>query len=146
MPDAVDQPSPVDEPARRPEATLVREVAAVPVQATILRQILARWARERGLAAELAEDLTLAAYEAMANVVAHAYPAGADGTMTVEARVDAAAVTVTVSDTGHWHDGDSRPGGGRGLLLIRLLAPEVSVTTNPAGTTVRMSWPAPPAR
>lgn len=137
--DAVAQP-----PPDTSSSVLVREVAAVPAQAGLLRDMLTGWARERGLPDELTADLTLAGYEAMANVVEHAYHDGEDGTMTLVASRQPDRVTLIVADTGHWRDSDSRPYGGRGLRLIRALAPETALTTSPAGTTLRMCWPQPP--
>jgi serine/threonine-protein kinase RsbW len=134
----------VDEPARSSDGTLVREVAAVAPQAAILRDVLAEWAREQGFPPDLADDLKLTAYEAMTNVVKHAYPDGTDNTMTVTAVREATAFTVTVADTGRWRDG-ARPDGGRGLPIIRAFAPEAAVTSTPTGTTVRLSWPFPAA-
>ncbi|WP_410657023.1 ATP-binding protein [Amycolatopsis sp. lyj-112] len=132
---------PIEEPVKSGADELVREVAAVPAQAAALRDVLASWAGERGLPRELAEDLKLAAYEAMTNVVKHAYPDGTeDNTMTVTATHEAGTVTVTVADAGRWRDG-RRPDGGRGLPIIRAFAPEASVTSTPTGTIVRLSWP-----
>ncbi len=134
---------PIDEPVRKRTEKLVRAVAAIPAQAAALRDLLANWALERGLPRELAEDLKLTAYEAMTNVVKHAYPDGTDGnTMTVTAAHDDGTVTITVADEGRWRDG-RRPDGGRGLPIIRAFAPESSVTSTPTGTTVRLSWPCP---
>ncbi len=115
----------------------------MPAQAAALRDVLASWALERGLPPELAEDLKLTAYEAMTNVVKHAYPDDTDGNiMTITAAHDCGTVTITVADEGRWRDG-RRPDGGRGLPIIRAFAPESSVTSTPTGTIVRLSWPCP---
>ncbi|MEV6909915.1 ATP-binding protein [Amycolatopsis sp. NPDC051071] len=134
---------PIDEPVRKRTEKLVRAVAAVPAQAAALRDVLAKWALERGLPRELAEDLKLTAYEAMTNVVRHAYPDGTDDNpMTITAAHDDDTVTIIVADEGRWRDG-RRPDGGRGLPIIRAFAPESSVTSTPTGTIVRLSWPCP---
>ncbi|ANN17439.1 anti-sigma 24 factor [Amycolatopsis orientalis] len=134
---------PIDEPVRQSADELVHEVAAVPAEAAALRDVLADWALGRGLPRELAEDLKLTAYEAMTNVVKHAYPDGTDGNvMTVTAAHADGSIMVTVTDEGRWRDG-RRPDGGRGLPIIRAFAPEASVTSTPTGTVVRLSWPCP---
>ncbi|MEV7552275.1 ATP-binding protein [Amycolatopsis sp. NPDC089917] len=139
---------PIDEPVRSsPTSTdeLVLEVPAVPAQAARLRDFLASWALEHGLPRELAEDLKLTAYEAMTNVVKHAYPDGTeDNGMTITATHGDGHIKITVADEGRWRDG-RRPDGGRGLPIIRAFAPEASVTSTPTGTVVRLAWPCPPA-
>ncbi|MFE5570194.1 MULTISPECIES: ATP-binding protein [Amycolatopsis] len=134
---------PIDEPVRKNTDELVLEVAAVPAQAAALRDVLAKWALDRGLPRELAEDLKLTAYEAMTNVVKHAYPDGTEGNvMTVTAAHDDGLLKISVADEGRWRDG-RRPDGGRGLPIIRAFAPEASVTSTPTGTIVRLAWPCP---
>ncbi|OXM45805.1 ATP-binding protein [Amycolatopsis alba] len=136
---------PIDEPVRKGTDQLALDVAAVPGQAAALRDVLANWALERGLPRELAEDLKLTAYEAMTNVVKHAYPDGTDDNrMTVTAAHENGHIKITVADEGRWRDG-RRPDGGRGLPIIRAFAPEASVTSTTTGTIVRLAWPCPPA-
>ncbi|MDX5310254.1 MAG: ATP-binding protein, partial [Rhodococcus sp. (in: high G+C Gram-positive bacteria)] len=49
-----------------------RGVRAEPGQVTMLRQALDRWLDRLHLEAELGQDVLLASYEALANVVEHA--------------------------------------------------------------------------
>lgn len=130
----------VDEPHRRSPKTLHREVAAVAGQASVLRRILAQWISEQGFPIELTEALEIASYEAMANVVTHAYRHGQVGTMTVTATLDGDVLAVTITDTGQWDDTPSEHAAGRGLPLMRALADEVTVTTAPHRTIVRLIW------
>ncbi|MBF6253981.1 ATP-binding protein [Nocardia farcinica] len=60
------------------------------------------WARERGLPDELVGDIDLVVYEAVANVVVHAYPDGCDGTMTVSTGLESGALVVSVADARRW--------------------------------------------
>jgi serine/threonine-protein kinase RsbW len=135
----------VDDPVGRfraaPAHALVREVAATPRQAAIIRREVHSWARARGTGADLAEDIGLAVGEALANVVDHAYLHDSDGTLTLSAIAELGFITVTVSDTGRWKDAPSDPVRGRGVALIRALAAETAIVTNSTGTTVRMTWP-----
>lgn len=108
-----------------------------------LRHALAGWARSVGLSAEQVEALTLAAYEALANTVTHAYP-GTDGTFDLSAVYLAPpdVVEVTVADHGNWCPPPVDPGplGGRGLPLIRQLAENTRVEPTAQGTVVSMRW------
>ncbi|MEV5721861.1 ATP-binding protein [Amycolatopsis mediterranei] len=116
------------------------DVPAEAAQLGRLRDQLAGWAAGTGLPAGRVQDLLLAAYEAMANVVVHAYP-GCIGTFTLHARQSSDSVIVTIRDHGQWHP-LPRSGllGGRGLPLIHTLADQALVETSAAGTTVTMTW------
>jgi serine/threonine-protein kinase RsbW len=107
-----------------------------------VRQKLAAWARRAGLPAEEIGDLALACYEAMANVVNHAYGDEA-GLLDVQASRPDDQLAVTVTDHGSWQQPPGKSGqvgGGRGLPLIRLLSHTADVVATPQGTTVRMRW------
>ncbi|NYH79662.1 anti-sigma regulatory factor (Ser/Thr protein kinase) [Actinopolyspora biskrensis] len=120
-----------------------RDVPAAPERLPPLRNALAEWAGTVGLDAEQVEVLMLASYEALANVVAHAYPDGS-GVLDLEARLlpEPTRVEVTVTDYGRWcpESEQRRDLGGRGLILLRSLAEHAEVLTGGEGTTVRMSW------
>jgi serine/threonine-protein kinase RsbW len=112
-----------------------------------LRRALIAWARRVGLPEDAVDDLALATYEAMANVVDHAYPAD-PGVLEIKAVRPDHHITVTIADHGRWRPpppGPRDPEGrrGRGLVLIRALADSAEVSPGPRGTTVRMRWPLP---
>ena len=79
-----------------PAATLYRRVTAAPEEIAALRRTLTSWALDIGLTAEVADDVALAAYEAMANVVAHAYP-GHPGTLDLHASVAGGVATIGIA-------------------------------------------------
>lgn len=87
--------------------------------------------------------LKLSAYEAMVNVVEHAYPAGIDDatTFTLTARLHHTELTVSVTDHGRRSQNSSTREGGRGLPLIRALAPGLTIDSSAVGTTSAMTWP-----
>jgi len=120
-------------------------LAGVPATALALtdaRVRLTAWARTTGLQAEQVDCLVLAAYEAMANVVDHAYD-DRGGIFDLHAGRHDSMVTVTISDYGRWKpaaDG-ARTWRGRGLLIIERAAPEFELIQYDRGTTVCMSWP-----
>lgn len=107
-----------------------------------LRHALARWAEGTGLSGEQVDALTLAADEAMSNVVSHAYEQH-PGTLDLRAtHAPDSGVTVVVRDRGRWRPVADDPGPlhGRGLLLIRALAQDVVIERGDDGTTVSMTW------
>ena len=98
-----------------------------------------------GLDAATASDVRLAAEEVCSNVIAHAYPDGRRGSVTVRFRREGGAVVVTVEDTGIPFDpaiaprprlGDGwehRALGGLGWHLVRRVMDEVRHEALPGG-------------
>ncbi|AIJ24432.1 anti sigma factor [Amycolatopsis methanolica 239] len=125
---------------------LHRLVTARSRNATTLRHVLTQWANAVELPDATTDAMALAAYEAMINVVTHAYPARADGPLELSAELRGNAVDVTVSDQGRWQPPAADPGPlhGRGLPLIHALSDRAEIAPGPEGTTVRMRWPVPP--
>jgi serine/threonine-protein kinase RsbW len=113
-----------------------------------VRHELVDWAWRTGLSGDDVDGLALAGYEAMANVVTHAY-GDQIGVLDVQATVspDRNSVTVTVTDYGRWRPPSADPGllHGRGLPLIRQMSHTSDVFPTPHGTTVHMRWSLPTA-
>jgi anti-sigma regulatory factor (Ser/Thr protein kinase) len=108
-----------------------------------LRIQLERWLRSAGaVSPQVAEDIGLAVYEALANAAEHAYPPDHhDPVIQLHAHFDADHVHITVSDHGSWIV-PSDPGyRGYGFGLMRYLAHTVHVDPTPQGTTVHLSAP-----
>jgi serine/threonine-protein kinase RsbW len=118
---------------------------ALPNEVADLRRKLTRWLGGLPLDAESTHDITLATYEALANVAAHAYPDG-HGWARLEAGRVGDAVTVTVTDTGcgipatRPRTAALRTSGGRGLLLIDKVTDQSDIDTGAHGTRVSMTW------
>ncbi|WP_044576611.1 ATP-binding protein [Saccharopolyspora spinosa] len=131
--------------AAPPDPPHWHEVPAEPGRLRPICRALTDWASGNGFTDNRAEAVALAAYEAMANVVTHAYPDGG-GVLSVRAafRIEAARIEIAVQDRGRWliraAPEDSGEHGGRGLVLIRSLADHVEVLLEEVGTTVRMAW------
>ena len=93
---------------------------------------------------DTADDLALAVYEALANVVDHAYvERGTPGLMTLWAAVSCPLLTgrdlvVTVVDEGAWRPSSGPGWRGRGLPLMRELMHATAVLPGPMGTTVQL--------
>jgi anti-sigma regulatory factor (Ser/Thr protein kinase) len=102
-----------------------------------LRRLLGRWLDEAGATRRDIDDLTLAAAEAAANAIEHAYGL-APGVVELQAAADDAKnVTVEISDFGNWRPprGTHR---GRGLLLMEGLTDDLEVVRTGEGTTVEL--------
>jgi anti-sigma regulatory factor (Ser/Thr protein kinase) len=112
----------------------------LPARAEELRNVrhaLRSWLARQGAPSNLAEDMALAAHEAAANVVEHAYPDGA-GDVIVRARQDDDGLLVVVDDEGHWRAPSRTDQRGRGLTVMRSLVDEVVIVPSPSGTTVML--------
>ncbi|HET9255170.1 MAG TPA: ATP-binding protein [Pseudonocardiaceae bacterium] len=104
-----------------------------------IRHALAAWARRAGVSDDHVAVIVLAAYEAMANVVDHAYPhEGGTFDLYAACRPGQGWLWVTVSDRGCWQP--PLTSHGWGMLLINALATHASVEPHAGGTTVQMSW------
>jgi serine/threonine-protein kinase RsbW len=112
-------------------------VLRLPARAEELRTVrhaLEAWLVGQGAPPEVAADLTLAAHEAAANVVEHAYPNGGD--VIVRARRDDGSLLVVVQDKGHWRAPSRTDQRGRGLTVMRRLVDDVEIAPLASGTTV----------
>jgi serine phosphatase RsbU (regulator of sigma subunit)/anti-sigma regulatory factor (Ser/Thr protein kinase) len=107
-----------------------------------LRRTVARWLATQGLGEAAMFNLTLAASEAAANAIEHAYGAR-EASFTVTCDRAEREVRVTVKDTGRWRE--SQPyGRGRGLTVMRGLADSVDINRSQDGTTVTLTTSLPP--
>ncbi len=106
------------------------------------RHALSRWASGIGMSQRQCQELVLAAYEAMANSVEHAYEDDRDGVVDLHAaHTPDGTVIVTVTDHGRWKPPAPSDGiRGRGILLIRALADDATIARVDTGTTVTMTW------
>lgn len=105
-----------------------------------LRRMLAGWARGQGLEPDTVEAIVLCGYEALANVVEHAYGGRDGGDVELAASRADRVVTVTVVDHGRWRAARSSGERGRGLVLIRGMASRAEVDSSANGTAVTMTW------
>ncbi|HKT03114.1 MAG TPA: ATP-binding protein [Rugosimonospora sp.] len=108
-----------------------------------VRHAVAEFAAWHGLAGRPHADFVLAVNELVANAVQHG---GGSGGATLWRTPE--AVWCEVADQGPGLPPDHRDGyrlppatapGGRGLWLVHRLCDQVSITTGPTGTTVRVA-------
>ncbi|MDQ3570234.1 MAG: ATP-binding protein [Actinomycetota bacterium] len=123
----------------------------LPADARLLprtRRAVAGYLEDVGAEPDDRADVVLALDEACANVIRHAFPDGAPGTIRLRAEIGDGAVTVQVEDDGVGFDAfevtRSEPApedtSGRGLHMIRTLMTTVQLEspTETGGTRLRM--------
>ena len=117
------------------------DVPATADQLPRIRHAVNSWVQRIGVRADDVNAVVLATYEAMANVVTHAYQHHR-GTFDLHAvyRPDQRYVKITVSDRGRWRT-NRVPHHGMGLQLIQALAADALVDPGAQGTTVHLGWP-----
>ncbi|MBJ8343852.1 ATP-binding protein [Antrihabitans sp. YC2-6] len=122
------------------------EPTSSPLGVATLRARLHAWLREHVVAdSEMLDDCVLAANEALANVVEHAYSDWAEpGPADISADYDSElhCLTVIVSDSGHWHEPlpDPMKLRRRGIPLMRAISDKIAIATTDHGTVVEMRW------
>jgi serine/threonine-protein kinase RsbW len=113
-------------------------IPAVPDELSRLRRAMGMWMADVGVPIAALEDVVLAASEAAANVVEHAYGGRGAGAIEVEMAVARGVVITTVRDHGRWQGHGSRVDRGRGIQLIGALMDEVNLHAGEHGTEVVM--------
>lgn len=128
-----------DQPRGDARPPLRLHVAATAHNATRLRRQLYDWL-VLDVPSSVVDDLTLAAYEALANVVEHAYADHVDGigSLWLDAHRIDDQVLITVADEGGWRPAATERFRGRGLALMRHLVHDVRIDTNDGGTIVHL--------
>jgi phosphoserine phosphatase RsbU/P len=112
----------------------------LPARAEELRNVrhaLSAWLAGQGAPPDAAADMALAAHEAAANVVEHAYRDDG-GDVIVRAHRNGEELLVVVQDEGHWRTPSRTDQRGRGLTVMRSLVDEVVIVPSPSGTTVML--------
>jgi serine/threonine-protein kinase RsbW len=134
-------------------------MSVLPAQPATLRQgrsLVQQWLADQHWPSEDAQDVVLAVHEAVANVVDHAYPPTATGSVhlhawvSVEPRTRARRVVATVTDRGCWraeHRAAADPTSrGYGLVMMSGCMAEMHIQRSASGTTVILISPTvPPA-
>lgn len=99
-----------------------------------LRATLGNWLDRAGVNGHDRDEIILAAHEAVANGIEHSE---GDGELRARGAIDDQAVTVTVTSPGPWREPQTRPGRGKGLVIIGGLT-EVDIDATATSTDVRM--------
>ena len=85
-------------------------------------------------------DAVVAASEAVANAIEHAYDRRPNQTFVLRACYESEACTILVEDTGAWNDVESLTSRGRGIAMMRELCDTLKIDRTPAGTTVALGF------
>lgn len=126
-----------------PNPLVLTNLDADPRRISDVRVFFSRWLAAGGVDSDRVHDVVLAVYEAMANVVEHAYASSTRrGVFDLRARYAAESghLDVSVRDHGSWSSSAPGPLRGRGLPLIETLSDDVTVTAAATGTEVVMRW------
>ena len=106
-----------------------------------IRRSLDSWLVGCRVPPERAADVLLACYEAMANVVEHAYHIGQERELFVHACHYECGLSVTIADHGSWQvRPNERPNRTRGLRLMTELSDKADIHTGDDGTSVELAW------
>lgn len=100
-----------------------------------LRQLLRDWLSVNGATDEDRDAFAIAATEACANAIRHAYDPG-EGEIEVGAALESGAATVRVRDHGDWREPQEGKPGGWGIPMMRAFMDNVRIETEDDGTTV----------
>jgi serine/threonine-protein kinase RsbW len=115
---------------------------------TLCRLALTGIARVRDLPDEVLADLKLALTEAASNSVRHAYAGGDDaGVVEISYELRSDRLVIEVTDEGEGFDPKEAEGppeelseGGLGIAIIRAIADEVEIGTQPGGKGSRLRF------
>ena len=100
------------------------------------RRILGRWLEQAGAGEEEGWEIQVAAHEAFANAIEHAYRFS-DAFVQLDGRLADGEVVLTISDTGGWRE-PVEGERGKGMGLMQGLMDAVSVDGGKAGTRVEL--------
>jgi serine phosphatase RsbU (regulator of sigma subunit)/anti-sigma regulatory factor (Ser/Thr protein kinase) len=122
-------------------ARLEIEIPAEAPMLAALRRRLRRWMLLRGVGEDDREDAVLAISEACSNSIEHGYER-AEGAIQLTIEHAANALQIVVHDRGRWRmRGQTAPGRGRGLVIMRSVMRTVDVSADEQGTTVTLEKP-----
>ncbi|WP_410630870.1 SpoIIE family protein phosphatase [Amycolatopsis sp. cmx-4-83] len=127
---------------RRSVPALVLDFEAHPDSLASTRHWLRAWLANAELDPDVAQDVLVAAGEACANAVEHAYRGEGDGTAHLSARFAGPRLVVVVTDDGRWKQPppDNHVLRGRGTPMMEALADAVTIRHDAHGTTVTLEW------
>jgi anti-sigma regulatory factor (Ser/Thr protein kinase) len=104
------------------------------------RAALRSWLTRARVDPDQAQDVLVAAGEAVANAVEHGHRDSPEGIISLRATALVDQVQVTIIDTGSWKPPQPAADAhrGRGITLMRALMRDIAIHPEAAGTTVHL--------
>ncbi|MGY4712640.1 SpoIIE family protein phosphatase [Mycolicibacterium sp. CBM1] len=104
------------------------------------RAALREWLNAAGIDHEQAQDVLVAAGEAVTNSIEHGYRQIDGGSITLRASSEVDLLHLTITDAGSWKPKETGyTHRGRGIQIMQALMEDVSIVPDSTGTTVRLS-------
>jgi anti-sigma regulatory factor (Ser/Thr protein kinase) len=124
----------------RHPAPLELEFPAEAERLAPVRSALRGWLTRCGVDPATSQNVLIAAGEACANAIEHGHRHATTGRIRLRAAATPGDLHLTVTDSGRWQTPQPAENNhrGRGLMLIRALMSDVTVTTGATGTVVGM--------
>jgi anti-sigma regulatory factor (Ser/Thr protein kinase) len=124
----------------RHPAPLEVTIPADPLHLAPARAALREWLNSAGIDHEQAQDVLVAAGEAVTNSIEHGYRHGDGGTITLQAISEVDQLRLTIIDTGSWKPKQTGyTHRGKGIQIMQALMEDVSILNDTTGTVVHLT-------
>jgi anti-sigma regulatory factor (Ser/Thr protein kinase) len=126
-----------------PEPQLAHLDVRLPAELTsaaLARTALRRFLATTPLGERRSFDAVVAAGEAVANAIEHAYDRRPNQTFVLRARYEGQICTILVEDAGAWNDVEPLSSRGRGIAMMRELCDTLDIDRLPVGTSVALGF------
>ena len=126
-----------------PEAQLAHLDIRLPAEltsASLARTALRRFLATTPLGERRTFDAVVAAGEAVANAIEHAYDRRPNQTFVLRAMSDSNVCTILVEDSGVWNDVEPLTTRGRGIAMMRELCDTLEMDRSANGTSVALTF------
>jgi anti-sigma regulatory factor (Ser/Thr protein kinase) len=126
-----------------PEPQLAHLDVRLPAELTsaaLARTALRRFLATTPLGERRSFDAVVAAGEAVANAIEHAYDRRPNQTFVLRARYEGQTCTILVEDAGAWNDVEPLTSRGRGIAMMRELCDTLEIDRLSAGTSVALGF------
>jgi anti-sigma regulatory factor (Ser/Thr protein kinase) len=118
------------------DVRLPAELASAALARTALRRFLAA----TPLGERRSFDAIVAAGEAVANAIEHAYDRRPNQSFVLRARYEEQTCTILVEDAGTWNEIEPLSTRGRGIAMMRELCDTLAIDRTPSGTSVALEF------